>query len=67
MLKDKIKAEIKEHGETYDLLVTFKDGRKKLYSDLTRDKKSIETFAKKIEYGNVSSVHLEELIEDFIG
>ena len=67
MLKHEIKAEICEHGEAYGLTVILGDGSKKCYSDLTRDKKSIEAFMNKINRGGVSSVHLDELMEDFIG
>ena len=67
MLKYEIKAEIREHGEAYGLTVIFEDGSRKCYSDLTRDREGIEAFVNKINRGSVSSVHLDELIEDFIG
>ena len=67
MLKYQVKAEIIESGEALGLSLILSNGEKRVYEDVTTDAEAINAFADKINRGNVSEIHIEELIEDFIG
>ena len=67
MLKHQVKAEIIKSGEALGLSLILPNGEKRVYEDVTTDAEVIYAFADKINRGNVSEIHIEELIEDFIG
>lgn len=67
MLKCQVKAEIIKIGEVYGLSLILSNGERKIYEDVTTDAEGIKIFADRINRGNVSEIHIEELIEDFIG
>lgn len=67
MLKCQVKAEIIKSGEAMGLSLILSNGERRVYGDVTTDAEAIYAFADKINRGNVSEIHIEELIEDFIG
>jgi hypothetical protein len=42
-------------------------GRERIYPDITRDILSLEEFVRAINLGEVSPLHIDELVEDFLG
>ena len=54
-------------GNNYGLFVCFDGGGSKIFSDITSDRDRLYAFSDAINRLRVSSVHIEELIEDFIG
>ena len=67
MLKCQVKAEIIKSGEAMGLSLILSNGERRVYGDVATDAEAIYAFADKINRGNVSEIHIEELIEDFIG
>ena len=43
------------------------EGRERIYRDVTRDIDEISRFVDAINRGGVSTIHIEELVEDFLG
>lgn len=43
------------------------EGREKIYRDITRDTEALKGFVHAINCGEVSDVHIDELVEDFLG
>ena len=65
--KNYVQTEIKfTSGERYSLRVTDAEGNCKIYNDLTKDITALQRFANLINKGNVSPIHIDELIEDFL-
>ena len=67
MSKYKIKVKMTNCGDAYGISITLPDGRIEVYSDVTQNRTAMQEFIEKVNRGNVSQVHIEELIEDFIG
>ena len=53
-------------GDGYSLSVRSRDGAEKIYNDLTRDRERIEQLAAKINKGQVSSLHIDDIVDDFL-
>jgi hypothetical protein len=51
----------------YSLLVRFEEKKEKIYSDLTKDYDALADLARRINRGRVSGLHVEDIIEDFLG
>ena len=63
-----IKAEMLVSGEGIISLKTYDgEGRERVYRDITRDIKALAHFVDAINRGDVSLVHIDELVEDFLG
>ena len=43
------------------------EGREKVYPDITCDVEALKDFAGAINRGDVSPIHIDELVEDFLG
>ena len=43
------------------------EGREKIYRDISRDTEALEGFVRAINCGKVSDIHIDELVEDFLG
>lgn len=43
------------------------EGRERIYRDVTRDIEALEGFVCAINRGEVSPIHIDELVEDFLG
>ena len=43
------------------------EGRERIYRDITRDIEALEGFVHAINRGEVSPIHIDELVEDFLG
>ena len=43
------------------------EGREKIYRDVSRDIEALNRFADAINHGGVSPIHIDELVEDFLG
>jgi hypothetical protein len=52
--------------EGYGLLVHIDGGESRLYPDLTSDYVRICVFSDLLNHGNVSSLHIDDMIEDFL-
>ena len=68
MLKNFVTAKIlitKENN--LSLEIASGEGRIAIYSEITDDIEKLTRFAEAINEGDVSPIHIEELIEDFIG
>ena len=50
----------------YGLLIYIDGGENKLYSDLSLDYGRICRFSDAVNHGKVSSLHIEDMIEDFL-
>lgn len=51
---------------TLSLKVYDGEGREKIYRDITRNVEELERFARAINIGKVSPIHIDELVEDFL-
>ena len=67
IMKNKVQAEVICRGNACNLKIIFSDESYTVYSDLTRDREALEAFASAVNKGSVSPLHIEEMIEDFIG
>ena len=54
-------------GKGYGLAVELPDGRTLLYSDISRKGELVEEISDKINRGNVSEIHVDDVIEDILG
>ena len=43
------------------------EGREKIYRDVAGDLESLQGFVSAINRGEVSPIHIDELVEDFLG
>ncbi len=66
IMNNEIKAETLCQGRTFGISITYL-GERTVYSDVTRDREALDAFVDRINKGCVSPIHIEELIEDFIG
>ena len=57
---------IKEENGWYSLLVNSEQGKECIYRELTRDLVAICELSEKINRGNLSPIHIEDVIEDFL-
>lgn len=62
-----VKAKAFECDGEYSLEITFPDGAIKLYPRVTSDAEGIRLLAERINGGRVSEVHIDDIIEDFLG
>lgn len=51
----------------YSIIISDGEGKSFEYSNVTRDLCSLETLARIINAGEVSRIHIEEILEDIIG
>ena len=51
----------------YSLLVRFGKNEEKIYLDLTKDRDALADLACRINRGRVSTIHVEDILEDFLG
>ena len=61
-----ITSRVVKTGKGYGLFLCVDGGENKLYKDLTVDYGRICAFSDTINRSEVSSVHIDELIEDFL-
>lgn len=68
MITSYIRAEVLVscHG-ILSLKIIDGEGREKIYRDVTRDIDAISRFVDAINRGGVSTIHIDELVEDFLG
>ena len=68
MITSYIRAEV---SASYNGILSLKiidgEGRERIYRDVTRDIEALNRFADAINRGEVSPVHIDELVEDFLG
>ena len=65
--KNFVQAKIKSESRgLFSLEVTDAEGKKKVYEDLTGDFLALVHFTNMINEGNVSPLHIEDMIEDFL-
>ena len=65
--KNCIRAKIQSSsGSIFSLEIIDGEGNSKIYKDLTGDILSLAHFVNLINEGNVSPLHIEEMIEDFL-
>ncbi|MBQ8409127.1 MAG: hypothetical protein IJY39_09730 [Clostridia bacterium] len=50
----------------YSLRTEMGTGERKLYRDLTQDRRKIEELCARINKGRVSPIHIDDIIEDFL-
>lgn len=62
-----VKVTVVECGGEYSLKVTKGDGTFKLYPRVTTDEDSIRLLAHRINTLDVSEVHIDDILEDFLG
>lgn len=61
-----VSAAVSEQKGRYSLTVTSESGARE-YRDLTRDGEGIRELCERINRGRVSAIHVEDIIEDFLG
>ena len=60
----KIKA---EKNGFYSMIVSNEEGESREYCEVTRDPAPLEALSRLINAGEVSRIHIEEILEDIIG
>ena len=64
----KIKVEIiSSEKDSFGLIILCSGEKYKEYSDITKDYKALSDLKNKINRANVSPLHIDDIIEDFIG
>ncbi len=68
MLTKSSSAKIKiSKNKMYSVEVSDKNGKTTVYKELSSDEKAIRRFVDAINRGDVSLIHIDELIEDILG
>lgn len=68
MLTKSLIAKIKiSENRMYSVVVSDEDGKTTVYKELSSDEEAIRRFVDAINRGDVSQVHIDEMIEDIIG
>ena len=67
MITSYIKAEALSCDGVLSLRIYDGKGGERIYRDITRDIQSLNRFVRTINRGNVSPIHIDELVEDFLG
>ena len=67
MIEMFVKTEVvKENNDWYSLWVKDTSGEERIYRELTRDLPAIKHLSERINRGDVSSLHINDIIEDFL-
>ena len=61
-----VRAETVRLGGEYSLRITGADGHVKMYPGITSDLERLDSLAKKINDMQVSELHIDDIIEDFL-
>lgn len=68
MLTKSLIAKIKiSENKMYSVVVSDKDGKTTVYKELSSDEKAVRRFVDAINRGDVSPIHIDDMIEDIIG
>ncbi len=68
MLTKSLSAKIKiSENKMYSVEVSDKNGKTTVYKEISSDEKAIRCFVDAINRGDVSPIHIDELIEDILG
>jgi hypothetical protein len=57
---------MKENNGWYSLIVNCGDNDERVFHQLTRDFEKISKFSEDINNGDVSALHIDDIIEDFL-